>query len=683
MTIRAGQSPSHPKSAATRKSTKKKRTSEATWIADDRIAVANAAARKAARRKAARHNPADTLDEDAVLNAEITANADRIAELENLLHYTFGVTLDEAPAVLRKRNIRTHLYRAQRIVRLSGIEEKLHEWRRVDNLPTVGRKASISPLQAVIIMQAHMSARRGLTFSEMAFTLYDDELRGIDFTALGIINDNASEAAWYQRLWRAVQVLMTLVDSTPGPRWRVPTGDDYQAIIAARDPEECATKAIRMDDLCNRLIAGSNELLPKYVRDRHDGNHAIDATHINVFGKALNPSVINATQNTLPRRSTNYDAGTYSRGGNHHGYAQKAKSGKGAAASKGIVVKVVKDAKPAMEAELMVKVPNDPFESANFPLTVQHIGFHRPGESKDAMRTMLTYANEAGTKAKLMIHDRLYSSGMTVENYHKIAHRFGWQFVSDYKSTQLGRTFFSGDVIQVGGNWYYKKMPPDLINAEITFLNALKATPWTRETAESQKAQRLAIRVAALAQRNISLAARDKWRLIPKGRPTPMESQRYMFPPIATGPQVDLVTGVISASDCPKTISIPWEDGLKEAQLFPHRSPIWEAWYGMRNVIESTNAHIKDSNWEAIDDGGRRRARGNTFMYLATTMAVVSSNVRKIHTFLMGMRKGVDKKIVSAVNSVNVLNERWANGESPSEEKLPPEEAESPPPLTP
>jgi hypothetical protein len=673
MTARASRRAASPKG-------KKQLSSPATRIAADRIAVANAATRKAARRAAARHNPADTAAEDAILNAEITANADSIAKLEELMLYTFGVPLEEGPSILRKRNIRTHLYRAARIVRLSEIEGKLAEWRLEDQVPTVGRKASISPLQAIIIMQAHMSARRGLTFSEMAFTLYDDELRGVDFAALGIVNDNASETAWYQRLWRAVQVLMTLVDSTPGPRWRIPTGEEYQAIIAGRDAEECAKKALRLDDLCNRLIAGSNRLLPQHVLDLHDGNHAIDGTHINVYGKALNPSVINSAQNGLPRKSTNYFSGIYSRGGNHSGYARRGKTSK---ATKGMtIIKVVRDAKAAMEAELMVKVPNSPYEAANFPLIVQHIGFHRPGESKDAMRTMLTYANEAGTKSGLMLHDRLYSSGMKTENYHEIAYGFGWEFVSDYKKSELGQTDFSGDAIQVGGNWYHKGMPPELVNAEITFDDALKATPWTPDTAESERKERLAIRVAALAQRNISLKARDEWRLLPKGRRQLFESQRYMFPAIATGPQLNLSTGVITASECPKTISIPWKDGLKQAQRYPHRSPEWSAWFGKRNVIESMNAHIKDSNWEAIDDGGRRRARGNTFMYLATTMAVVSANVRKIHTFLMGMRRGVDKKIASQVESVHVLSTRWANGESPSEEKLPDNEDESPP-LTP
>jgi hypothetical protein len=54
----------------------------------------------------------------------------------------------------------------------------------------------------------------------------------------------------------------------------------------------------------------------------------------------------------------------------------------------------------------------------------------------------------------------------------------------------------------------------------------LKATPWTPETAESQKQARLAIWVAALAQRNISLKGRDEWRLFPKGRRQLFESRR-------------------------------------------------------------------------------------------------------------------------------------------------------------
>lgn len=56
------------------------------------------------------------------------------------------------------------------------------------------------------------------------------------------------------------------------------------------------------------------------------------------------------------------------------------------------------------------------------------------------MRTMLTYANNAGTTPGLMLHDRLYSSGMTTENHHEIAYGFGWEFVSDYKKTELGTT---------------------------------------------------------------------------------------------------------------------------------------------------------------------------------------------------------------------------------------------------
>lgn len=154
----------------------------------------------------------------APASANANANADSIAELEELMLHTFQVPLAEGPYLLHKRDIRTHPDRATRIVRLSEIEDKLTRWRLEDHPSPADRKAWITPLQAIIIMQAHMSARRGLTFREMAVTLADNELRSIDFDALGIINDNASVTALYQRLWRAVQVLMTLVDATPGPR---------------------------------------------------------------------------------------------------------------------------------------------------------------------------------------------------------------------------------------------------------------------------------------------------------------------------------------------------------------------------------------------------------------------------------------------------------------------------------
>ncbi|MHB8319119.1 MAG: hypothetical protein ACYDEP_07830 [Acidimicrobiales bacterium] len=43
---------------------------------------------------------------------------------------------------------------------------------------------------------------------------------------------------------------------------------------------------------------------------------------------------------------------------------------------------------------------------------------------------------------------------------------------------------------------------------------------------------------------------------------------------------------------------------------------------------------MKDANYEALDQPGRRRVRGYAAQYLFTALLVVSANIRKLQTFL-------------------------------------------------
>jgi hypothetical protein len=53
-----------------------------------------------------------------------------------------------------------------------------------------------------------------------------------------------------------------------------------------------------------------------------------------------------------------------------------------------------------------------------------------------------------------------------------------------------------------------------------------------------------------------------------------------------------------------------------------------------RNTIEGFNGYVKDANYEALDQPGRRRVRGYAAQYLFTALLVVSANIRKLQTFL-------------------------------------------------
>ena len=76
-------------------------------------------------------------------------------------------------------------------------------------------------------------------------------------------------------------------------------------------------KRQRASLLANEIVRGSVALVPSGLVKRWIGNGAFDATFFGVSGKAGNPT----HDDDAPRRSCNYDAGSYIRGGSHGGDA--------------------------------------------------------------------------------------------------------------------------------------------------------------------------------------------------------------------------------------------------------------------------------------------------------------------------------------------------------------------------
>lgn len=72
---------------------------------------------------------------------------------------------------------------------------------------------------------------------------------------------------------------------------------------------------------------------------------------------------------------------------------------------------------------------------------------------------------------------------------------------------------------------------------------------------------------------------------------------------------------------------------IKFVQKFPYRSEVWARHYGMRNLVESSNNHMKLSSAEDIGNRRKRSGRGFAFHYLAMALAAASSNLRRIVTF--------------------------------------------------
>lgn len=80
---------------------------------------------------------------------------------------------------------------------------------------------------------------------------------------------------------------------------------------------------------------------------------------------------------------------------------------------------------------------------------------------------------------------------------------------------------------------------------------------------------------------------------------------------------------------------------LKHVQKFPYLSPEWQRHYGMRNLVESQNKLIKHGNHEDLGNKSKRSGRGYAFHYLVSTLAVVSSNLRRIRTIFQSEAKRI------------------------------------------
>lgn len=522
------------------------------------------------------------------------------AHAEDLMNESFGIGLHEYRTTSTAPFPRAYVSDALRIVRNSGAAEKLAAWRIEDGVEPRGRKTYIPAEAALVVMLMHVRDGSGLLFSEMSHTLAN-RLSAADLQLIGIPVRDGTQQEWYDRLWRSVDRLLKLVDPLPGPRRKLLKDGAYRAVLEGRDPNESAKKQLRLDFLCNQLIQGSVDLMPRSYRRKYQGNVAFDATFYALHGKEGNPSTKCIDED---RRSTNYDGGWYRRGGNHNGE-------EGGAREK---------LEWGLELETATMTANKPGEKADFPLLTIAVGSHRPGKIKLAGKRMFESIQARGYPTAFVFGDTAYLPGAIDEELQGPLLKMGYTAVFDYGKDDLGQKAVYDHAIQVVGQWYVDLMPKVLVNAETLYLSAPRRT-------DQEKANAKALLEERRSQREI-------YRLKPKGVRRPDWSQQYMYPDPDTYVAYDELTGEILPPLNKRTVVIPYKQGLKYGQKFVFESAKWKTWYGLRSTVEGSYSHVKDTQTEALGNPANRRKRGNTFAYLAATLAVASANVRKLLGFI-------------------------------------------------
>ena len=555
------------------------------------------------------------------------------ALLEKRMIDTFGVGHHEYNRSNVGRVQLGHLNNAIRIVENSGVLEQLAKWDREARKSAAGAKPVIPRAAILVLFLLNTQMGYGVTYHEIARTL---ELRfgPEEFNRLGIRNKGVNHNEWYQLVWAAANRMLALVDPHPARRNHIMSAEEHTLWLANANTdnarEESERKLDRINWLCKSLVTASVKVLPKDIWNRYQGNFAGDATKIVIAGSP------NSADLTQRRSNPDPSSGRYRREGSHGGIGA-----------------TTDDA--AYELEKAVMVWNKPGEKTLFPSLCIAVSFHTPGKIiGHAVYLTKTVQQEYGFGRILTLWDRAYNYGK-IENFALPMRKLGAELVVDYQAKDTGVKGHFGDLIMLDGNLHVNWMPQKLINAT-TDLEILRSdvssardtlyklttrkadlTPEQVHTHDDAKAT-IADAPAKEAELRKRIARRDQYRMIPKGTPDADGYQRFTYPVAEND-----LTGRANTSRKSITVPplIPQGDSkitdkpqpIKFQQKFTHESETWTAYYGMRSLVEASNNLVKLASAEDLGNPKKRSGRGFAFHYLASALAVVSSNLRRIITF--------------------------------------------------
>lgn len=556
-------------------------------------------------------------------------------EAEAWMTETFGARMKDYLQSRQANPVSVAVVDVDRVFKLSGARQLLLRWRAEDAKSTAGRPAIHSADAALALILLQISLNRPTLIKQLGRTFL--ELSPRQRSAIGLGHHDRLDERVYDRIWAAIQRLITLVDEFPGRKDKVLTEAEFVVNLKLRNPEKCRENRRRMFILGNALMEGSRKLLPQELRERSEGNFAIDATFAALGGKAGNPSSKNLEGG---RWSINSDGGYYRRDGDHGAvtYADAKELNK---TNPGEKVKGTKKDKSiwGVEIEIARMTKNHLDTAARFPLLTTALSYHIPGEIVGEGLRMVESLNERGHKINLIIVDRAYSNGKYAE-YAVPVRLLGGKNVFDYKIDQLGKQGYDPrGFILVSGSWFLDTLPQVLIDADRVFVTA--KNNWkaikTRTTADD-----LVFEYATNLYRQ-QLARRAKSRLLAKGRMEQDWTRRYLIPidspdytKWAAKPLSHQGSTVTMKRPIGQDADKPNAGGLKHEQYFHYGTDEWRTAYAMRNVVESANRNLKRTQFENIADPDLRAVHGNTFTYIVVALAAVVENMRQILTFYKG-----------------------------------------------
>lgn len=523
------------------------------------------------------------------------------------------------------------------IIDRSGLVEKSDEWYWEDK---GGRKAAGKPrlvsTRTALTLYLLMSVEHSPQIVDDMARLVAARLSNKSKQYLGLWdprNPRKKAKQWYWPLYHATQRIIDPIDPKParsGDRRKFPTLEEIELILEQRKKHGDHRKQQRLEWFVNRLIDATVKETPADVLDVWQGDTAIDATVVPVYGKNGAPWSKKEAKKAQKRGALEFDGGWYLRTGRHeltdeHKSAKKAVFG--------------------YDASVVTMTAHDPNDMNLHPLLVLGIGLTVPSaEVAETAVKVYKDIDARGYKKGRATGDRAYGPGTAEEKYQIPMRKMGYELVMDYKDIQLGKVqgHYKG-AIMVEGGFYCHNMPDDLVNATVRYRAGEITLEEYRAQIERRRLYKYRAKEKPDAKGRVPMMCPARGpgatAFCPIanacGGVTPSNDPDDELVPIYGDAPVDEETGAILPACANKSsLTFPVEAGAKNFQSEHYGSQEWQDVFSQdRSTIEGKNAFMKDGSKESLADPTRRRLKGYTAQFFLVGLLYAAGNLRSLEKF--------------------------------------------------
>jgi hypothetical protein len=517
-----------------------------------------------------------------------------------------GSYIGSGPIPVRTFNLALH------IVHRAQARELLERYHAEDNpINKGGRPLSVPRHVAVALMLMQVLDSPRACHVTKAADIVLHRLSDEQLEALGLKPPTrfekkswAAHKKWRDRIHASLDAVFRLIDPywVPGRRHRW-LKVDWDAHIAARDPEMVDRKMKRLYEFNNAIVRATVAELPENYRVRFKGHRAVDGTSYRTTARGT------ARNGTL--RSIEPNAYWYGRDGDHK-------------------IDPLKKDKPKFhgyEATLFCWTKRFTSDPDEYPFIVDAFGHNPPGTAPvpvvvEAARTL--FENDAVIGP--LRGDNQYWAQQNIDEFHKPLWEMGFEAVTTYRLPDLGlQGEANRGAVRIDGDLYCPSIldAPSLISASLDYRNQTITHDELRKR----------------------ITEREPYLLKDKQRARPGEKRIMMCPSVRGSLKCPLwpdradqqpmalpIYPIESAGDvCTNQYSTSFEEPSKFEQTYRWGTDDWFEAIGQRSQVESYNKDLKDT---AIASRNGVRVRGYGITAFVTALCIAAVNINRINTFL-------------------------------------------------